>query len=46
LSLRAADEVRNFPGAVIECGLALEGSGILLATFLKDRDFHGYDVFD
>jgi asparagine synthase (glutamine-hydrolysing) len=42
---RAADEVRNFPGVVVECGLALGGSGILLATLLKDREFHGYDVF-
>ena len=42
---RAADEVRDVPGAVIECGLALGGSGILLATLLKDRAFHGYDVF-
>jgi O-methyltransferase len=42
---RAADEVRNVPGAVVECGVALGGSGILLATLLKDREFHGYDVF-
>ncbi|MCV7124421.1 TylF/MycF/NovP-related O-methyltransferase [Mycobacterium lacus] len=41
----AADEVRGVPGAVIECGVALGGSGILLARALKDREFHGYDVF-
>jgi asparagine synthase (glutamine-hydrolysing) len=44
--LRAADEVGNVPGFVVECGLALGGSGILLATMLKDREFHGYDVFN
>lgn len=43
---RAADEVRNVPGAIVECGVALGGSGILLASLLKDRTFHGYDVFD
>jgi O-methyltransferase len=42
---RAANEVRNVPGAVVECGVALGGSGILLGTLLNDRDFHGYDVF-
>lgn len=42
----AAEEVRAVPGAVVECGVALGGSGILLATRLKDRAFHGYDVFD
>lgn len=45
-SLRyATKEVRTVPGAVVECGVALGGSGILLATHLKDRAFHGYDVF-
>jgi len=43
---RAAEEVRGIPGAVVECGVALGGSGILLATLLDDREFHGYDVFD
>ena len=42
---RACDEVRTLPGNVIECGVALGGSGILLATLLEDREFHGYDVF-
>jgi len=42
---RAADEVRKVPGAVVECGVALGGSGILLGTLLNDKDFHGYDVF-
>jgi asparagine synthase (glutamine-hydrolysing) len=30
----------------VECGVALGGSGILLATLLNDRDFHGYDAFE
>ncbi|WP_421840173.1 TylF/MycF/NovP-related O-methyltransferase [Mycobacterium sp.] len=42
---RAAEEVRAVRGAVLECGVALGGSGILLASILKDREFHGYDVF-
>jgi len=42
---RACDEVRALPGNVLECGVALGGSGILLATLLEDREFHGYDVF-
>jgi O-methyltransferase len=42
---RAAETVREVPGCVIECGLALGGSGILLATELPDRPFHGYDLF-
>ena len=33
---RAADEVRAIPGAVIECGVALGGSGIVLARLLED----------
>lgn len=41
----AIDEARDVRGAVVECGLALGGSGIMLATKLGDRDFHGYDVF-
>ena len=46
-SLRdAAREVRPVEGVVVECGVALGGSGILLATELADREFHGYDVFE
>jgi asparagine synthase (glutamine-hydrolysing) len=44
--VRAVEEVRGVPGAVVECGVALGGSGILLAKLLNDREFHGYDVFD
>jgi O-methyltransferase len=45
-SLRqAVNEVRPIKGAVVECGIALGGSGILLASALPDRQFHGYDVF-
>jgi O-methyltransferase len=45
-SLRAAArEVRSVPGSVVETGVALGGSGILLANELPDREFHGYDVF-
>lgn len=43
---RAADEVRAVPGNVVECGVALGGSGIWLAWLLKSREYHGYDVFD
>jgi O-methyltransferase len=43
---KAAREVRSVPGAVVETGVALGGSGILLANELQDREFHGYDVFD
>jgi asparagine synthase (glutamine-hydrolysing) len=33
-------------GDFIECGIALGGSGIILATLMPDgRQFHGYDVF-
>jgi O-methyltransferase len=42
---RACDEARVLPGHVVECGVALGGSGILMSTLLPDRDFHGYDVF-
>jgi O-methyltransferase len=38
-------QVRTVPGDVIECGVALGGSGILLAKLLPDRRFDGYDVF-
>jgi O-methyltransferase len=34
------------PGDVLECGVALGGSGVLLATLKGEgRTFHGYDVF-
>jgi O-methyltransferase len=34
------------PGDLIECGVALGGSGIVLATHLDGgRTFHGYDLF-
>jgi asparagine synthase (glutamine-hydrolysing) len=38
---------RNVPGDVAEFGLALGGSGIVLATIAKagGRSFHGFDVF-
>jgi asparagine synthase (glutamine-hydrolysing) len=40
----------NIPGDFVECGIALGGSGILLATRARadencTRQFHGYDVF-
>jgi O-methyltransferase len=43
--VKATREVRQVKGAVVECGIALGGSGILLASKLSDRQFHGYDVF-
>ncbi|QUR67324.1 TylF/MycF/NovP-related O-methyltransferase [Mycobacterium spongiae] len=42
---KSAREVRKIKGVVVEAGIALGGSGILLATELSDHDFHGYDVF-
>lgn len=42
---KSAREVCRVPGVVVECGIALGGSGILLAIELADREFHGYDVF-
>ena len=34
------------PGAFIECGVALGGSAIVVATWMPEgREFHGYDVF-
>ena len=33
-------------GCFVECGVALGGSGIVIATFMPEgRAFHGYDVF-
>src|SRR5215217_4094354 len=43
---RCCRAARDVPGDVIECGVALGGSGILLATLLGDRRFDGYDVFE
>lgn len=37
---------RDVPGDFIECGVALGGSAIVLASHLtEERSFHGYDVF-
>jgi asparagine synthase (glutamine-hydrolysing) len=37
---------RDVPGVFIECGIALGGSAILIASSIPaDREFHGYDVF-
>jgi O-methyltransferase len=34
------------PGSFVECGVALGGSGIIIATLMPEgRAFHGYDVF-
>jgi len=44
----AAEEVNadGVPGDFLECGVALGGSAILLASMKgEDRSFHGYDVF-
>jgi asparagine synthase (glutamine-hydrolysing) len=44
----AVEEVKSqgVAGSFLETGLALGGSGILIATHLDgDREFHGYDVF-
>jgi O-methyltransferase len=36
---------QEVPGAVVEFGVALGGSAILLAKRCNDRPFHGFDVF-
>ena len=36
---------QNVPGAVLEFGVALGGSAILLAKECAPREFHGFDVF-
>lgn len=45
---RCAEELnqREVPGDFLECGVALGGSAIVLASHLDgERRFHGYDVF-
>jgi O-methyltransferase len=45
-SCAATVNADDIPGDVIECGVALGGSAILLAAMKGDgRAFHGYDVF-
>src|SRR4051794_35182595 len=41
-----AIEKEQVRGDVLECGIALGGSTIVLSTLCSDRRFHGYDVFD
>ena len=42
----AARETRGIPGDILEFGVALGGSGIILAHDARpDRRFHGFDVF-
>jgi asparagine synthase (glutamine-hydrolysing) len=41
---RAVREIEEVPGDVVECGVGLGGSGIVLAS-LSRRPYHGYDVF-
>lgn len=37
----------NVPGSLIEAGVALGGSAIIIASLKpQDREFHGYDVFE
>src|SRR5262245_22344343 len=39
-------EARKVPGLILEAGVALGGSSILLAAQMgRDRSFRGYDVF-
>jgi O-methyltransferase len=33
------------PGCLVETGMALGGSGIVIASHAENRAFHGYDVF-
>lgn len=45
-SCMATVNAEGVPGDVLECGVALGGSAVLLATLKGDgRAFHGYDVF-
>lgn len=45
-SCAATVDADGVPGAFMECGVALGGSAILLASMKGDaRAFHGYDVF-
>src|SRR4051812_2990956 len=41
---RACREIAEVPGDVVECGVGLGGSGIVLAKLTRRR-YHGYDVF-
>src|SRR5919202_2620401 len=41
---RACREIGEVPGDVVECGVGLGGSGVVLAS-LSGRPYHGYDVF-
>jgi asparagine synthase (glutamine-hydrolysing) len=42
----AATVAARVPGDFVECGVALGGSGIVLATHMDaGRTFHGYDLF-
>jgi len=41
---RACAEIAEVPGDVVECGVGLGGSGVVLATLTR-RPYHGYDVF-
>lgn len=45
---KAIDDVARagVPGAFLECGIALGGSSIVIATLMpQDREFRGYDLF-
>jgi asparagine synthase (glutamine-hydrolysing) len=41
---RACREIAEVPGDVVECGVGLGGSGVVLAS-LSGRRYHGFDVF-
>lgn len=41
---RAVRDVEEVPGDIVECGVGLGGSGVVLAS-LSRRPYHGYDVF-
>jgi hypothetical protein len=46
---RAIDDLSQsgVRGGFVECGVALGGSGIMIATLMpEDREFHGYDYND
>jgi len=43
---KAVRDASRIPGDFIECGVALGGSGIVIASLMPEgRTFHGYDVF-
>ncbi|MEP3231934.1 MAG: TylF/MycF/NovP-related O-methyltransferase [Hyphomicrobiales bacterium] len=45
ISVMKKANANGVEGNVLEMGIALGGSGIVLASIMGERDFYGYDVF-